>query len=465
MNSKIKPSGVILLFLLIVATMFTSLVVLKVEPHIPLFFCVILTGIFAVFWGTDWKTIEKGLISGVVSGIQPLLLLIMISFVIASWMMSGSVPTLLFYGMNIIQPEWFALSALFITILVSTFTGSSFTTASTVGVALMGIAHVLNVNPGLAAGAIVCGACFGDKMSPLSDSTNLASGTVGVNLFEHIRHMMWTTVPALIITAVIFFFAGHQPSGTSIAQLAEMKKTLGEHFTITPFTLISPLIVMVMAFRKMPIIPTLLTGVVTAVLTTLFLNPAFTIAHMINALENGLNMKTGSDAVDAIVNKGGLIPMMWSVSLIIIALSLGGLLQELGIIDIMIRSFENSLKKTGHLIAATAASGLGVNLLTGEMYLSIILPGQAFKKHYEKNGVPLINLTRTMEDAGTLINPLIPWSVSGAFFAATLGVSALDYIPFAFLLYLSPLFTLFYGYTGIGLAKKKGHAETLSKAS
>lgn len=208
MNSKVKLPGVILLFLFIVVTMFTSMVFVKVEPHIPLFLCVVLTGIFALFWGADWKQIERGLIAGVVSGIQPLLLLMMIGLVIASWMISGAVPTLLFYGMDFIQPEWFALSALFITILVSTFTGSSFTTASTVGVALMGIAHVLNVNPGLAAGAIICGACFGDKMSPLSDSTNLASGTVGVNLFEHIRHMMWTTVPALVITAVIFFLLG-----------------------------------------------------------------------------------------------------------------------------------------------------------------------------------------------------------------------------------------------------------------
>lgn len=465
MNHKIKTPAVILLFLFIVLTMFTSLVVLKVEPHIPLFFCIIITGIFAFIWGADWKTIEKGLVSGIVSGVQPLLLLIMISFVIASWMMSGAVPTLLFYGMDFIQPEWFALSALFITILVSTFTGSSFTTASTVGVALMGIAHVLNVNPGLAAGAIVCGACFGDKMSPLSDSTNLASGSIGVNLFEHIRHMMWTTVPALIITAIIFFFAGHETGGASIAQLAEMKKTLGDHFEITPITLISPLLVMIMAFRKLPIMPTLLTGVVTAIITAFLLNSDLTLAQMINTLENGLNMKTGNEAVDAIVNKGGLLPMMWSVSLIMIALSLGGLIQQLGLIDVLLRSFERALKKTGHLIAATAATGAGVNLLTGEMYLSILLPGQAFKKHYEENGVPLKNLTRTMEDAGTLINPLVPWSVSGAFFAATLGVSALDYIPYAFLLYLSPIFTLIYGYTGIGLGNKKTKETSLTKAS
>ncbi|WHY73091.1 Na+/H+ antiporter NhaC [Fictibacillus enclensis] len=465
MNSKVKLPGVILLFLFIVVTMFTSMVFVKVEPHIPLFLCVVLTGIFALFWGADWKQIERGLIAGVVSGIQPLLLLMMIGLVIASWMISGAVPTLLFYGMDFIQPEWFALSALFITILVSTFTGSSFTTASTVGVALMGIAHVLNVNPGLAAGAIICGACFGDKMSPLSDSTNLASGTVGVNLFEHIRHMMWTTVPALVITAVIFFFAGHQGSGASLAQLAEMKKTLGDHFEITPVTLISPLIVMLMAFRRLPILPTLLTGVITAVITAFMLNADITIAQMMNALENGMNLKTGNEAVDAIVNKGGLVPMMWSVALIIIALSLGGLLHELGVIDVLLGSVEKLLKKTGHLIAATAAAGLGINLLTGEMYLSILLPGQAFKKHFEKNGVPLKNLSRTMEDAGTLINPLVPWSVSGAFFAATLGVSALDYIPYAFLLYLSPLFTLIYAYSGIGLGMKKTKLSAVSKAS
>ncbi|EIT84717.1 Na+/H+ antiporter NhaC [Fictibacillus macauensis ZFHKF-1] len=455
MNQRMKAPAVVLLLVLIVAIMFSSLVLLKVEPHIPLFFCIMITSIFALVSGVKWKQIEKGLIAGIVNGIQPLMLLFMISFVIASWMMSGAVPTLLYYGMGFIKPEWFAISALFITILVSTFTGSSFTTASTVGVALMGIAHALGVNPGLAAGAIVCGACFGDKMSPLSDSTNLASGTIGVNLFNHIRHMMWTTVPALIITAIIFVFVGHHSSGASLDQLTEMKRVLGSHFTITLWTLLSPLCVMILAFRKVSIIPTLMIGVVTAIVTTFFVNDTLTLSQIINTLQNGLQMKTGNVAVDAIINKGGLLPMMWSVSLIMIALALGGLLQSLGLLDLLLKSAGGAMKKTGHLIAMTAATGLGVNLLTGEMYLSILLPGQSFKKYYEQHNVSLLNLSRTMEDAGTLINPLVPWSVSGAFFAATLGVSALDYIPFAFLLYLSPLFTLIYGYTGIGLASNE----------
>ncbi|MFC7373563.1 Na+/H+ antiporter NhaC [Fictibacillus iocasae] len=455
MNSRISAPGLIAVLFLLFGIMFSSLVLLKVEPHVPLMICVIVLGAFGMMSGAGWKTIEKGLIQGITSGLSPMLILLVIGFVISSWMMSGTVPTLLYYGMDYIQPEWFALSALFITILVSTFTGSSFTTIGTVGVALMGIGHVMGVNPGIAAGAIVCGACFGDKMSPLSDSTNLAPGITGVNMFTHIRHMMWTTIPALFITAVVFFFIGKEDVAGNAAELENIRQTLKTQFPISGLTLISPLAVMILAFMRKPIVPTLLAGVALSTITAFVLVPDLTLAKAVNVLQNGLQMQTGNAAVDSIVNKGGLIPMMWSISLIMIALSLGGLFQVLGIFERLINAIEHKLHKAGNLIAATVASSIGVNALTGEMYLSIMLPGQAFKQHYEKAGVPLKNLSRTLEDAGTLVNPLVPWSVSGAFIAATLNVPVLDYVPFAIMLWLSPLFALFFGYTGISLGLKK----------
>ncbi|MGC4376949.1 Na+/H+ antiporter NhaC [Fictibacillus sp. Mic-4] len=457
MNKRMNLPTVLVMFALLFIVMFSSLVFLKVDPHIPLLFCLIVLGTAASFFGASWKTIEKGLLNGINTGLQPMLILFIIGLMISSWMMSGTVPTLLYYGIDVIRPEWFALSALFITILVSTFTGSSLTTVGTVGVALMGIAGVMHVNPGLAAGAIVSGAFFGDKMSPLSDSTNLAPGIVGVNMFDHIRHMMWTTVPALFVTSIIFLFMGHGVTNgvEELSNLKELKQTLGAHFPISPFTLISPFIVMVLAYRRFPIVPTLLAGVLSAVITAFVLIPDMTAAKVMTVLQNGMNLETGNKAVDQIVNKGGLQSMMWSISLIVIALALGGLIKELGMFDLILSRFSHALTKPGSLIAATALSSIGVNLLAGEQYLSALLPGQAFKDVYKKANVPLINLSRTLEDGGTLINPLVPWSVCGAFIASTLGISVLTYLPYAFFLYLSPLFTMILGFTGISIYPKK----------
>jgi Na+:H+ antiporter, NhaC family len=456
MKKRFSLPAALLVFAAIFAVMFTSLVFIKVEPHIPLLASLILVSAIGAGFGASWKTIEKGITNGIIAGLQPIFILLTVGLVIASWMLSGTVPTLLFYGMDIISPEWFALSALLITVLVSSFTGSSFTTVGTVGVALMGISHVLGVNPALAAGAIVSGACFGDKMSPLSDSTNFAPGVVGVNMFDHIRHMMWTTVPALTLTAIAFFILGGQGTGNAnFGEIQQIQTVLSNKFPIHGLTLLSPLIVLVLAFRKLPIIPVLLMGVLASIAVSFFLIPDLTLQKVMNVMQNGLQIQTGNAAVDSIVNKGGLMSMMWSISLVLIALALGGVIQAFGLFDLLFASIKSSAQKAGKLIAATLASSVGINLLAGEMYLSILLPGQALKDAYVKSGVPLKNLSRTVEDGGTLVNPLVPWSVSGAFFASTLGVSVLEYIPFALFLWLSPMFTLLYAYTGWSIYPKQ----------
>lgn len=445
----------LVLFTAIFAVMFTSLVYIKVEPHIPLLACLVLLGAVGAAFGASWKTIEKGILNGIISGLQPIMILLTVGLVIASWMLSGTVPTLLFYGMDVIQPEWFAVSALFITVIVSTFTGSSFTTVGTVGVALMGISHVLGVNPALAAGAIVSGACFGDKMSPLSDSTNFAPGVVGVNMFEHIRHMMWTTVPAVILTAIAFFFLGGSGGNANLQEIKEIQSVLSSEFPIHALTLVSPIVVLVLAFRKLPIIPILLAGVIVSIAVGFFLVPDLTLQKVMNVMQNGLQTETGNATVDSIVNKGGLMAMMWSISLVLVALGLGGVIQALGMFDLLFGAVKDTTQKAGKLIATTLASSVGINLLAGEMYLSILLPAQALKDAYVKSGVPLKNLSRTVEDGGTLVNPLVPWSVSGAFFASTLGVSVVEYIPFALFLWLSPMFTLLLAFTGWGIGQNK----------
>lgn len=435
--------------IILVLLLFSSLFILKVEPHLPLILCIILLIIFGLIKGYSFEQLEQSLIKGISFGLKPIIILMLIGVLISSWMMSGTVPTLMYVGFETVSPTYFTLSVLVVTIIVSTFTGSSFTTISTVGVALMGIAAGLGINPALAAGAIVSGAAFGDKMSPLSDTTNFAPGIVGVDLFTHIRHLVYTTVPALMLTAIIYWIIGTDGvSETTGVSLQQVKKVLTEHFNLSYWTLLSPVLVIILAMKRIPTIATLVFGIFSALLTTLLFQEAMSFRTIIYYLQNGYELTTHHDIVDGIVNRGGLLNMMPSVALIMIALAFGGLLRELNIIQILIQSLTEHLKHKGHLIASTAFSAIGVNILTGEQYLSILLPGQTFKEYYEKAGVHLKNLSRTLEDAGTLVNPLIPWGVSGAFFAHTLGVPVIEYAMYAFFLTLSPLFTILFGYLG-----------------
>ncbi|MBU8905726.1 Na+/H+ antiporter NhaC [Desertibacillus haloalkaliphilus] len=451
------PSLFVSFFTLVgmLAVIFYSIFVLGVEPHIPLAVCLVAMVVIGLLYGCSWAKIEEGFIDGIKLGIKPIIILCLVGMVIAVWMMSGTVPTLLTIGLSVISPQWFALSAMFICIIVSSFSGSSFTTIGTVGVALIGVGMALGVPLGIAAGAIICGACFGDKMSPLSDTTNFAPGILNVELFSHIRHMMWTTFPSLIITATIFFFIGkNSTDSVPLANIDEAIQTLAVNFNISWLTLLSPLLVVVMAFKRWPVIPVLVVGIATGLLTALLVQGNITTAAWMAVLQHGFTLESGNEIVDGIVNRGGLQSMMWSVSLIIIALAFGGILQSIGLLQAFIDGLTRYLHHQGHLIASTAGASIGVNVLTGEQYLSILLPGQTFKPFYEKANLQLKNLSRTIEDAGTLVNPLIPWGVSGAFFASTLGVPVAEYLPYAFFLLLSPVFTVLLGYLNIGVAKK-----------
>ena len=445
-----------LLFLGMFLVMIGSILFLKVPPHIPLVLCVIILSLFARFSGYKWDQIEENLIAGIKIGLKPIIILGLIGMTIGVWMMSGTVPYLLEIGFTFISPQWFALSALFICIIVSTFTGSSFTTIGTVGVALMGIGVGLGINPALAAGAIICGACFGDKMSPLSDTTNFAPAVVKVDLFTHIRHLLWTTIPSLLITIVLFYFLGRsQGNFASFADIEAAQVALQSNFNLSILTLISPLLVIVFAVKRWPTIPVLVIGIASGILTAVFVQEQITLTQVFHVLQGGFSIDTGSDLVNRIVSRGGLQSKMWSISLIMIALSLGGLIQGLGLIQSLLEALTKWLNKRGHLIAATVFSSIAVNLATGEQYLSILLPGQTFLPFYEKIGLHPKNLSRTVEDAGTLINPLIPWGVSGAFFYTTLGVPVLEYAPYTFFLFLSPIFAIIFGYLNIGIAHSK----------
>ncbi|MBN8208280.1 Na+/H+ antiporter NhaC [Bacillus sp. NTK071] len=432
---------------LLMSWMLFSIIILKVEPHMPLLAGIVGMGLLGLLLGMKWERIEKGLLESITTGLKPILILFIVGMMISVWMQSGTVPTLLYGGLQFIQPEWFLISALIVTIIVSSFTGSSFTTIGTIGIAMMGIGSAMGVNPALAAGAVISGACFGDKMSPLSDTTNFAPAVAKVDLFTHIRHMMRTTIPAIIVT-VIFFFMMSKNLSTSVnpEDMQNAIKVLRSEFNLSIWTLIPPLIVLVLAVRRVPVLLTLFAGLLAGIVVAVLTQSVYSATSILSTMQNGFVSETSSDLVNGIINRGGLQSMMWSVSLIVLALALGGVLQVMGIIQSLMSGLTKLLSRRGHLISATAGSSIGVNLLTGEQYLSILLPGQTFGPFYDKAGVDRKYLSRTLEDAGTLVNPLIPWGVSGAFFAETLGVSVLSYLPFAIFLWLSPLFTIILGY-------------------
>ncbi|MFT9848332.1 Na+/H+ antiporter NhaC [Aneurinibacillus sp. REN35] len=435
-----------------------GLFIIKLEapPHVPLLLCTLLLILIGFLKKASWKEMEQGIIDGVRPGLIPIFIFLLIGALIGVWMVSGTVPTMMMYGFTILSADYFLPAALLIAAIVGTCIGSSLTTAATIGVALMGMGSVMGISPALVAGAVISGAFFGDKMSPLSDTTNLAPTIARIDLFTHIRHMTWTTVPALVISLLIFFFIGSgQTAPQSAAQVESLRQALQAHSVIHPAALIPPLLLLVLALRRIPAIPTLMAGILSGIVIAFWLYPGMTAGQMAAILQNGFVSKSGIEAVDSLLTRGGMQSMMFSVSLIFLSLSMGGLLYRLGIINRLMEMIHSFIETRGRLIASTALSSIGINVLLGEQYLSIILPGNAFVQQYEKLGLARKNLSRVLEDAGTVVNPLVPWSVCGVFLTGVLGVSTMEYLPFAFFCLLSPLLTLVLGFTGIGVPKEQ----------
>lgn len=434
-------SGISLLALMFLA---------KATPHMAIFGTMVLIGGYAYYRTRDFKRIEAAMISGIREAIMPVLILLLIGMLIGVWQMSGTVATILSIGLDTISAQWFLPSVLLITMIVSSFTGSAFTTVGTVGVALFGIGMALGISPALAAGAIVSGALFGDKMSPLSDTTNFAPAVAGVKLFDHIRFMMGTTVPAILITLVLFTLLGRSGQAADTTQIAEAQAALAGRFKLSWLTLLAPVLVAVLAFRRMPVLPTMLVGMFAGVLTAGFVQGNWNVTNWFGVMQAGFKSGVENETIAAVLDRGGLESMLWSVSLVLIALAFGGLLRELGVFQAIVDALLERLKSPGSSVLSVVLSSIGVNLLAGEQYLSILLPGQAFKQGFIDRGIDPRYLSRALEDGGTVINPLIPWGVSGAFFAATLGVPVLEYAPFAFFLWLSPIFSIILGYVKLG---------------
>jgi NhaC family Na+:H+ antiporter len=426
--------------------------------------------------GYGWREIEKGIVHGISLAMGAILILLVVGSVIGTWILAGVVPTMIYYGLSILTPEIFYPAACIICALVSLATGSSWTTAGTIGVALVGIAAAQNLNLGLAAGAIISGAYFGDKMSPLSDTTNLAPAMAGTDLFTHIRHMLWTTMPSIVLAIILFAVVGLvMPAPTSAAQLEDILTALRARFVIGPHLLLPAVLVIVLVVRRMPAFPALLIGALTGcVFAVLFQQPA--VIGLANdpelgrglalvkgawiSLFDGYRLESGNTALDELLSRGGMSSMLSTVWLILAAMMFGGVMELTGLLQKIAASILGLVRGTGSLIAATLLTSFGSNVIASDQYISIVLPGRMFRAEYRRRGLHPKNLSRSLEDAGTITSPLVPWNTCGAFMAQTLGVATFAYAPFAFFNLINPLVAAAYGFTGFTIERlREGEME------
>ncbi len=419
------------------------------------------SGVIALRLGYTYKEMEQGIVHSISKGMPAMMVVIVVGMLIGTWMSSGAIPMMIYYGLKIISPSMYLVTACVVCSIISVVTGTSYGTAGTVGVAFIGIAQGLGIPLSHAAGAIVAGAYFGDKLSPFSDTTNLAPIAAGSNLFDHIKHMLWTTLPAWVAGLVIYYFLGRGVSGSlESEQMTTIMETIPASFRFSWMLLLPPAITLYAALSKKPTIPGMIvSSVVAMVLAVAYQGVAWVDA--VDAMVHGHVSALGIPVVDTLLTKGGMLNMMDVTLIAFCAFAFAGITQKAGMLDVILQHMTKFANTTGRLIAATAASSIAVAVMTGSSFLTLLIPGELFAPAYKKMGLAAKNLSRTLEDSGTVIVPIVPWSIAGVYMAGTLGVPTVDYAPFAFMCYLGVAMALIYGFTGFAIAPKVNEDETV----
>jgi len=419
------------------------------------------SGVIALRLGYTYKEMEQGIVHSISKGMPAMMVVIVVGMLIGTWMSCGAIPMMIFYGLKIISPAFYLVTACVVCSIISVVTGTSYGTAGTVGVAFIGIAQGLGIPLSYAAGAIVAGSYFGDKLSPFSDTTNLAPIAAGSNLFDHIKHMLWTTTPAWLLGLVFYYFLGRGASGSlESEQMTQIMAVIPETFRFSWVLLLPPAITLYAAVSKKPTIPGMLvSSVVAAVLAVVYQNVP--VADAVDAMVHGFTSTTGIPLVDTLLTKGGMLNMMDVTLIALCAFAFAGITQKAGMLDVLLQHMTRFAHTTGRLIAATSLSSMAVAVMTGSSFLTLLIPGELFAPAFKKMGLAAKNLSRTLEDSGTVIVPIVPWSIAGVYMAGTLGVPTLEYAPFAFMCYLGVVFAWLYGFTGFAIAPKVRDDETI----
>lgn len=439
-----------------------------------------IAAIVGIRLGYTWGELQRAIIAGISTAMIAILILLSVGGLIGTWLMAGTVPSLIYFGLELLNPQWFFAATCLICAIAALATGSSWTVAGTLGVALIGVSMGLGQSPAIAAGAVISGAYFGDKMSPLSDTTNLAPAVVDTDIFTHIQHMAWTTGPSFVIALVVFSFVGLGTDAAADASaLDELMQTLDGNFNITVVALLPLAVVFFMAYKKVPPLPTILFGALLGGVLAIFLQPQGVLALANTpelstglamakgvwiALSSGYVSTTGVAAVDDLLTRGGMSSMLITIWLILTALSFGAVLEHTGMLKRLIDAALTRAKSTGSLVTTVVLSCIGINIVAGDQYIAIVLPGKMYRAEFAKRNLDPRNLSRVIEDSGTLTSPLVPWNTCGAYMAATLGVATFAYLPFAFFNLINPLVSILYGFTGFTIVKTEGEDEA-AKAS
>ncbi|QZY54454.1 Na+/H+ antiporter NhaC [Crassaminicella profunda] len=425
----------------------------------------VIAGVIAVTLGYTWEDIINSIVGKLSKTMPAILILIIVGVLIGSWMIGGTIPMMVYYGLKIINPKFMIITSFVVTAFVSVCTGTSWGSAGTIGVALMGVAAGMGIPLPVAAGAIVSGAYFGDKMSPLSDTTNLAPIAAGSKLYEHIGHMLFTTGPAFIVAGIVYLIIGFNSSIVNFStpeKVETILSTLDMMFNWNILLLLPPAIVLYGSITKKPTIPVMLFSSMVALVNAVLIQ-SFTIQQAFDATISGFNISMiqvpGFDPnqviadIPRLLNRGGMNSMLGTVLIAFCAYGFAGAISVSGSLDIVLNKLLKSVKSTGSLIVATAISCFTAVCVTSNGQLSILIPGEMFKNEYIKRGLHPKNLSRTLEDSATVIEPLVPWTAAGVYMATTLGVPTLEYLPWAILCYLGVVFATIWGYTGIFIAK------------
>jgi NhaC family Na+:H+ antiporter len=451
-----KPSFIYALMMLlgVIAIISVGILVFDAPIQMLMFIGMFLLIPFMMGLGFNYKQIETSMLTSMSKALQSGLILLGVGILIGTWIAAGTVPTLIFYGINLISPQFFLVTTLLFTSIVALTTGTSWGAIGTAGVAMMGVGETLGIPAGITAGAIISGAYFGDKMSPLSDTTNLAPTVAGGTLFGHIKHMMWTTVPSYLITAFIFTLMGLKYTAQTVnaASVNRLLAYLSENFQLGIIPLIPIIVLVTLMMRKRPALPSIFIAASAGGIVAVAVQ-GFRFKQILDIMYGGYNVDSGIATVNSLLQRGGLTSMLPLIALFLFALGLGGMLADSGVLETLISSFAHKIKTTGVLVFVTIIISYVTLGIGGSIYFSTVMTGTLMKPIFDRMNLKPENLSRILEDTATQAGALIPWTGAGLYTVATLGVPVSAYLPYTFLAFITPMISLFYGITGISMTK------------
>lgn len=460
---------------ILIASIAVGILVFDADAHVPMLVGVAVAAIMALFIGYRWEEIERFMINGISKSLQSVTILLLIGVLVGVWILAGIVPSMIYYGLAVLKPQIFFLATLIICSISSLATGSSWGTMGTMGVALLGIGYGLGMNVGITAGAIISGAYFGDKLSPLSDTTNLAPSMAGTDVMTHIKHMLPSTLVAYVISAIFFTIMGfveYKGGAADLSQVELYMNTIKETFYISPVLFIPPIIVITAIAFKLPAIPGIALGVVVGAIFGLIFQPGCTLGEVFTCGMNGYSADTAVEAINDLLTNGGIMNMTFAITLIIIAMAFGGIMEETHLLGVLVDKIKKLAKTPGGLVTMTEITCIASNVVVPDQYISIIIPGRMYAEEFRNKDLSPSTLSNALESAGTVTSALVPWNTCGAYIQTNLGVSVAQYGPWAVFNWLMPLLTIVMAYLGFNvkdkdgvlLYKKRKQAKALKKA-